>query len=110
MNISLKWLLNLLCKGLCGHSYILDSTSSACYYIDDIPCSATDGVCDFEVVVSAFGGALNIGLISRALHVNQLFPHFLISGGAFRGGRGSQRRVRSRSIYIQSLSPLVLLR
>ena len=34
----------------------------------------------------------------RALHVKQLFPHLLISGGVFRGGRGSQRRLRSRSI------------
>ena len=41
---------------------------------------------------------LMYGLISRALHVRQLLLHFLISGGAFGGGRGSQRRVRSWSI------------
>ena len=38
------------------------------------------------------------GLVSRALHVRQLLLHFLISGGAFGAGRGSQRRLRSRSI------------
>ena len=37
-------------------------------------------------------------MVSRALQVKQLLLHFLISGGALRGGRGSQRRVRSRSI------------
>ena len=45
---------------------------------------------------------LMYGLVSRALHVRQLLLHFvlhfLISGGAFRGGRGSQRRVRFLSI------------
>ena len=35
------------------------------------------------------------GLISRALHARQLLLHFLISGGAFGAGRGSQRRFRS---------------
>ena len=38
------------------------------------------------------------GLVSRALHVRQLLLHFLTSGGAIRAGRGSQRRLRSRSI------------
>ena len=38
------------------------------------------------------------GLVSRALHVKQLLLHFLISGGAFGAGRGSQRRLSSRSI------------
>ena len=38
------------------------------------------------------------GFVSRALHVRQLLLHFLISGGAFRAGRGSLRRLRSRSI------------
>ena len=37
-------------------------------------------------------------LVSRPLHVRQLLLHVLISGGAFRAGRGSQRRLRSRSI------------
>ena len=37
-------------------------------------------------------------MVSRALHVKQLLLHLLISGGAFRAGRGSQRRVRSQSI------------
>ena len=37
-------------------------------------------------------------LVSRALQVRQLLLHFLISGGAFGAGTGSQRRVRSRSI------------
>ena len=64
----------------------MDFTSSACYYIDDIPCFTADGVCNLEVVVCTFGGVLNILL------------HLLISGGAFMAGRGSQRRVRSRSI------------
>ena len=36
--------------------------------------------------------------MSRALHVKQLLLHFLISGGAFGAGRGSQRRLSSRSI------------
>ena len=48
-------------------------------------------------------------LVSRALHVRQLLLHFLISGDAFGAGRGSQRRLRSRSIYRRSLSLLVLL-
>ena len=38
------------------------------------------------------------GLVSRALHVKQLLLHFLISGGAFGAGRGSQRRLSFRSI------------
>ena len=38
------------------------------------------------------------GLISRALHVRELLLHFLISGGAFGAGRGSQKRFRSLSI------------
>ena len=38
------------------------------------------------------------GLVSRAINVRQLLLNFLISGGAFRAGRGSQRRLRSRSI------------
>ena len=38
------------------------------------------------------------GLVSRALHVKQLLLHFLISGDAFGAGRGSQRRLSSRSI------------
>ena len=38
----------------------MDFTSSACYYIDDIPCFTADGVCNLEVVVCTFGGALNI--------------------------------------------------
>ena len=38
------------------------------------------------------------GLVSRALHVKPLLLHFLISGGAFGAGRGSQRRLRSQSI------------
>ena len=37
------------------------STSSACCYIDDIPCFTADGVCNLEVVVCAFGGASDIG-------------------------------------------------
>ena len=41
---------------------------------------------------------LMYGLVSMALHVRQLLFHFLISGGAFGGGGGSQKRVRSRSI------------
>ena len=36
--------------------------SSACDYIDDIPCFAVNGVFNFEVVVSTFGGAFNIQL------------------------------------------------
>ena len=36
--------------------------------------------------------------VSRALHVRQLLLNFLISGGASGTGRGSQRRLRSRSI------------
>ena len=39
------------------------------------------------------------GLVSRALYVRQLLLHFLISGGAFGAGRGSQRRLRSWSIF-----------
>ena len=38
------------------------------------------------------------GFVSRALHVRQLSLHFWISGGASGAGRGSQRRLRSRSI------------
>ena len=38
------------------------------------------------------------GLVSRALQVRQLLLHFLISGGALGAGRGSQRRLSSRSI------------
>ena len=38
------------------------------------------------------------GLVSRALHVRQLLLHFLISEGALGVGRGSHRRLRSRSI------------
>ena len=38
------------------------------------------------------------GLVSRALHVRQLLLHFLISGGAFGAGRGSQRRSKCRLI------------
>ena len=37
-------------------------------------------------------------LKKKVLGSKQLLLHFLISGGALRGGRGSQRRVRSRSI------------
>ena len=37
-------------------------------------------------------------LVSRALQVRQLLLHFLISGGAFGAGTGSQRRVRSWSV------------
>ena len=44
------------------------------------------------------------GLVSRALHVRQLLLHLLISGGAFRAcaGRGSQRKLRSRSIIMDN--------
>ena len=49
-------------------------------------------------MVCTFGGALNICLVSRALHVRQLLLHSFISGGAFWAGRGSQRKLRSRSI------------
>ena len=45
VNISLKWLLNLLCKG--------------CVVIPTY-CFTADGVCDFEVVVCAFGSAPNV--------------------------------------------------
>ena len=38
------------------------------------------------------------GLVSRVLQVRQLLLHFLISGGASGAGRGSQRRLSSRSI------------
>ena len=37
------------------------------------------------------------GLVSRALHVRQLLLHFVVSGGAFGAGRGSQRRLRSQA-------------
>ena len=49
-------------------------------------------------MVCTFGGALNICLVSRALHVRQLLLHSFISGGAFWAGRGSQRKLRSRSV------------
>ena len=54
----------------------MDSTSSVCYYIDDIPCSAADGVCDFKVVVSAFGGALNIGIGIKGSACQAVIPAF----------------------------------
>ena len=50
-------------------------------------------------MVCIFRGALDVyGFVLRALHVRQFLLHFLISGGASGAGRGSQRRLRSRSI------------
>ena len=69
-----------------------------CYYIDDIPCFTADGVCNLEVVVCTFGGALNIRFGIEGSACQAVITASLISGGAFRAGRGSQRRVRSRSI------------
>ena len=42
------------------------------------------------------------GLVLRAVHVRQLLLHFLISGDAFGASRGSQRRLRSWSIFESS--------
>ena len=50
------------------------------------------------------------GLISRALHVRQLLLHFLISGGAFSAGKGSQRRFRSLSILYTIIESSSLVR
>ena len=54
--------------------------------------------CNLEVVVCTFGGALNIRFGIEGSACQAVITASLISGGAFRAGRGSQRRVRSRSI------------
>ena len=54
-------------------------------------------VFNLEVVVP-LEVLLIYGLVSRALQVRQLLLHFLINGGELGAGRGSQRRLSSRSI------------
>ena len=73
-------------------------TSITFDYIDDIPSFAVNCVFNLEVVVSTLEVLLIYSLVSRALQVRQLLLHFLISGGALGAGRGSQRRLSSRSI------------
>ena len=73
-------------------------TSIARYYIDDNPCFAANGVLILRSWYVLLEVLLMYGLVSRALYVRQLLLHFLISGGAFGVGRGSQRRLRSWSI------------
>ena len=72
-------------------------TSITFDYIDDIPSFAVNCVFNLEVVVP-LEVLLIYGLVSRDLQVRQLLLHFLISGGALGAGRGSQRRLSSRSI------------
>ena len=55
LSISRMWVLNLLCNDC---AVILGFSSIACYYIDNIPCFAANGVFDFQIVV--FGGAPNV--------------------------------------------------
>ena len=51
------------------------------------------------VVLLIVSVLLIYGLVSRALQVRQLLLHFLIGGSAFGAGKGSQRRLSSRSIF-----------
>ena len=79
-------------------------TSITFDYIDDIPSFAVNCVFNLEVVVEVVVEVVPLevvliyGLVSRDLQVRQLLLHFLISGGALGAGRGSQRRLSSRSI------------
>ena len=63
---------------------------------------------NFKVVVCTFGGAFN-GWFGIKGFTCQAVIHFVISGGAFRAGRGSQRRLRFNQFYVRSLNLLVLL-
>ena len=77
-------------------------TSSAYYYIDDIPCFAANGVFSFKIVVCTFGGALNVWFGIKGFRCQAVTVTFLISGGAL--GTCSQRRLMSRSILYMIFS------